>query len=296
MRTDIIFCLNPSGFHKMSFTVWGEEHATMPPVFCVHGLMNNGRIFDPLAKVLSRTRTVYCPDIVGRGLSDRLSEPSHYEQRQYVSDLTALIAYSGAKQVDWIGTSMGGITGMLMAAQPNTPLRRLVLNDVGPIVSKESVERIKNTFSEEKTFASVQEAEQTLRQMYKGFGPLSPEAWAHITKHETRRNHAGLIEFNYDRGILEPIQALKEDVDLWPVYDAISCPTLVLRGGESKLLTEATTEAMAKRGPRAEARVFPGIGHAPSLMTEDQIESVLMFLNHRQDKVTPAPASARSPN
>jgi len=295
MREDSVLCLNPAGFHKMAYTVWGEEHKESVPVICVHGLMNTGRVFDFLAKELSQTRTVYCPDVVGRGKSDWLPDPLFYEQKQYLADITTLIARTGAPQVDWVGTSMGGITGMLLAALPNNPLRRLVLNDVGPMVPKESVEQIKAVFAEKKSFASLAAAEQALRQTYKGFGWLSDEQWALFAAQETRATPEGRLVLHYDQGIMAPIQVLESDVSMWPVYDAISCPTLVLRGGDSKLLSQELAEKMTKQGPCAALQIIEGVGHAPSLMAEDQIKTVTEFLNLRHDTVSPCLTEQHSP-
>lgn len=279
MREDFFLGLNLKGFHKVAMTVWGDEHKDSVPVICVHGLTRNGRDFDKLAAALSQTRTVYCPDMAGRGKSDDLPEASFYEQAQYLADITALIARTGATQVDWVGTSMGGITGMLLAAKSGNPIRRLVLNDVGTVVKKESVNRLKEYLSIWKTFGSLKEAEDVLRQIHKGFGALLDEDWAHMAVHGVRKTEEGRLSFSYDPKLAEPLKTLENDVEFWPVYDAISCPTLLLRGGESDLLPAALAEEMTKRGPKAALRTFPNVGHAPSLMVQDQIEIVTEFLN-----------------
>ncbi len=279
MREDSVLCLNPKGFHNIAYTVWGEEHKDSVPVICAHGLMGNGRAFDFLAAALAKTRKVYCPDYAGRGKSDWFKDSSLYDHKQYLSDMSALIARIDAKQVDWVGTSMGGLTGMLLASLSGNPIRRLVLNDVGPIVEINSVEKIRLKFEKKEKFSTLQEAIQSLKQRRRGAGTLTDDLWGHMAQHETRHAPDGGLEFSYDHAILEPLKALESDMDLWPIYEAIKCPTFVLRGGESRLLPEALAIEMTKRGPKATLRTFPNVGHAPSLMVQDQIEIVAEFLN-----------------
>lgn len=291
MKEEFFQSLSSGGFHTLSVAVWGKENNDPIPVFCAHGLTRNGRDFDKLAAALSATRTVYCPDFPGRGRSEDLRDPMRYELSQYMADMTALIARTGAAQIDWVGTSMGGLVGLFLAAQPGSPIRRLVLNDVGPVVTKESMAGIREKLLKWKSFETVEEIEQKLRQIFAGFGALTDEDWAHMARHSVRRAPDGRLMMAYDPKIVEPMKELTDDIELWKIYDAIKAPTLVLRGENSDILAPAVAQEMTRRGPRAELVTFAGVGHAPSLMVAGQIETVAGFLGKRQ--ISPAPIATR---
>jgi pimeloyl-ACP methyl ester carboxylesterase len=277
MRQGSLLGLGPGGFHRIAYTEWGDP-ANPRVLLCVHGLTRNGRDFDRIAAAMADRCRVVCPDIAGRGRSDWLPAAEHYGYPQYCADMTALIARTGAERVDWLGTSMGGFIGMMMAAQKNTPVERLVVNDVGPFIPKAAAARIASYVGADPTFDDFAAALAYIRRVAAPFGPLSDAEWRHLTEHSVKpRDHK--LALRHDPKITVPFTSKPpEDVDLWPVWDAVRCPTLVLRGAESDLLLRETAEAMTRRGPKAQLMEFPGIGHAPALMAPEQIAAVREFL------------------
>lgn len=278
MRAASIRALSPRGFHTVRYVEWGE--ADNPDVlFCVHGLTRNGRDFDRLARVLAADYRVICPDVVGRGASDWLAHKLDYGYPQYLTDLVALIARSGAGQIDWLGTSMGGLVGLMLAAQPNTPIRRLVLNDVGPLIPKESLERIAAYVGAPQVFDTREDFERYARVIWAPFGLTSDGEWQDLLAHSGRRLDDGRWAFNYDPGIAEPFrQMAMADVDLWPLWDLVRCPTLLLRGETSDVLPRSVAREMTTRGPQAQLVEFANCGHAPALMNAEQIGAVRDWL------------------
>ena len=278
MKLQSLQGLSTAGFHRIAYREWGD--ADNPRVLiCVHGLTRNGCDFDTLGAALSSHYRVLCPDVLGRGRSDWLRDPSHYAYPQYLADMTALIARSGAQRVDWVGTSMGGVIGMLMAAQPDTPIERLVLNDVGPFISKEALARIVAYVGNDPRFPDRAALAAYLRQIYAPFGPFTDAQWQGVVDSSMRETAEGDLGLNYDPRIAEPLRAAPvRDVDLWPVWDRVNCPVLLLRGETSDVLRRADAEAMTRRGPRAVLHECAGIGHAPSLMSSDQVTLVRDFL------------------
>ncbi len=244
----------------------------------MHGLTRNGRDFDALANALSDRFRVLCPDVVGRGKSSWLTKHEDYAYPQYCADMAALVARSGAHSIDWIGTSMGGIIGMLMASQDGSPIRRLVINDVGPFIPKSALERIGNYVGKDLSFVSIEEAETYLRFVSAGFGPLTDQQWRHLVEHSVTHDEEGKVRLIYDPSIAHAFSGSIEDVDLWAVWERVTCPTLVIRGGESDLLMADTAKQMSRRGPQARILEFPGVGHAPMLMSRDQIDPIRKFL------------------
>jgi pimeloyl-ACP methyl ester carboxylesterase len=278
-RKRSVQCLSPAGLHRMAYLEWGDPR-NPNVVVCVHALTRCGRDFEALARVLCGRYRVVCPDVVGRGDSDWLADPMHYGFAQYLADMVTLIARLEVAQVHWVGTSMGGLIGMFLAAQKSTPIGRLVLNDAGPVVTRVSLERIATYVGVAPTFRSIDEAEAAVRAISTPFGPHSDDEWRFLTEVILRKNADGSFRLHYDPHIGEPLRAHLPDKDLefWEIYDAIRCPTLVMRGAESDLLTRATCEQMTKRGPKAKLVEIAGVGHAPTLMHEDQIEIVRTFL------------------
>lgn len=278
MRSNQVLGLGARGFHRMHYTEWGDP-ANPRVLICVHGLTRNARDFDDLARALEDRYRILCPDVVGRGRSDWLVDKSGYGYPQYLADMAVLIARSGVDAVDWVGTSMGGLIGMLLAAQTGTPIRRLVINDVGPFLPRAALERIAAYVGQAPDFADLDEMETYVRTISAPFGPLTDAQWRHLTLHSARRRDDGRFEFAYDPGIAEPFRAGGlDDVDLWPVWERIACPVLVLRGARSDVLRREDAQAMTRRGPGAELLEFPGIGHAPMLMDDSQIDPVRDWL------------------
>jgi pimeloyl-ACP methyl ester carboxylesterase len=278
MRTGTLSCLGPHGFHRVRYHEWGDA-ANPHVVVCVHGLTRNGRDFDALAERLASRARVLCPDVVGRGSSDWLPHPEDYGYPLYLSDMAALVARTGAERVDWVGTSMGGLIGMLLASQPNNPIRRLVVNDVGPFIPKAALERIALYVGQAPRFDSIDASEAYLRKVCSPFGPLTDAQWRHLALHSTRRLDDGGYASAYDPAIANAFRTAITDVDLWPVWRAVVPPVLVTRGAQSDLLLADTARRMIDTAPRGSELIeFEGIGHAPMFMAEDQIQAVEAFL------------------
>jgi len=270
--------LSAVGFHKVAYVQWGREDAPRTLV-CVHGLTRNGRDFDHLALDLADAFRVVCPDVVGRGRSDWLANPDLYGYPQYMADMAALIARLDVGAVDWVGTSMGGLIGMLLAALPKSPIRRLVVNDIGPFVPQGGLKRIGDYVGKDPVFDDLRGVEGYLRYVLMGFGKLSAEEWRHMAEHSARALPDGRFGLAYDPGIGKAFQTQPvADVDLWAVWDRVACPVLVLRGVDSDILLRETAEEMTRRGPKARLVEVPHCGHAPSLMTTEQIAIVRGFL------------------
>lgn len=279
MRSRSVQCVSASGLHHMAYVEWGERDNPRVLV-CVHGLTRNCRDFDFLAQSLAREYRVVCPDVVGRGRSDWLRVADGYGLPTYVSDMMTLIARLDVAKVHWVGTSMGGLIGMMLASQEHSPVERLVLNDVGPLITGASIRRIGEYVGKAPRFPSLEDAEKYIRLVGAPFGALTDAQWRHLTVHATRETPGGEIEMAYDPAIAEPFRKAfaYTDVDLWPVYEAIRCPTLVMRGADSDLLLHETAVAMSERGPKAQLAEIAGVGHAPMLMDEAQVRIVRDFL------------------
>jgi pimeloyl-ACP methyl ester carboxylesterase len=277
MTARTLSCLVPHGFHRLAYAQW-EGPPGARTVLCVHGLTRNGRDFDDLARSLSRRFRVVCPDIVGRGKSAWLSHAEDYGYPLYLADMAALIARLDVPEIDWVGTSMGGLIGMMAAAQQGTPIRRLVMNDIGPLIAVEGLQRIATYVGDDPAFENVAQLEAYLRKVSASFGRLSDAQWRHLAEHGARTRPDGTLGRAYDPAIAQAFKTVKGDIDLWPLWDAVRCPTLVLRGGDSDLLRAGDAAEMARRGPRARVVELPGIGHAPALMAQDQIAIIKDFL------------------
>jgi pimeloyl-ACP methyl ester carboxylesterase len=269
--------VGPDGDYGLSYADWGRPDAARA-IVCVHGLTRNGRDFDHLATVLQDHARVICPDMVGRGLSDPLRDPEQYALPTYVAHILQLLEQLELREVDWVGTSMGGLIGMGVAAA-GAPIRRLVLNDIGPFIPKAALQRINTHLGLSLSFASLEALEAHLREIHAGFGPLSDAEWRHLAEHSASRREDGTFRLSYDQRLADPMKrGPLADIDLWPVWDQIRCPVLVLRGTQSELLLAATAEEMTRRGAGAEVVEIDGTGHAPALMAKDQIAIVRDWL------------------
>ena len=288
MRQQYFHALGDSGFHRIAYTEWGES-SNPHTVVCVHGLARNSRDFDFLAPALTPECRVLCMDVVGRGASDWLESKSDYTFSTYQSDAAAMLARADAEKLDWVGTSMGGLIGMFLAAKKNSPIRRLVLNDVGALIPWGALFRMKGYITRGRQFSSERAVEAYLREVCAPFGPLSDEQWRHLARHGARRNEDGSYQLSYDPAIGESLHGhidpefpigpdLLRGIDLWSVWSKVACPVLVLRGAESDVLPEKTLEEMRARKPHVEAVEFEGVGHAPALMSPEQIAVVKRFL------------------
>jgi len=285
-----VHCPDAAGGHRMAYWQWGRAQAPHV-VLCVHGLTRQGRDFDVLAQAL-RARggedlQVVCPDVVGRGRSDWLRDPAGYQLPTYGADMQALLAQLRPQRLDWVGTSMGGLIGIGLAGQSRQtyPIRRLVLNDVGPVIEWAGVERIARYVGQRMRFASEDEAADALWQVSQGFGPHTRAQWLALTRPMLRPAPDGQgVVLHYDPALAEPFRAMtpqsaaEGEAVLWRLYDAITAQTLLLRGADSDLLSAQTAQAMTQRGPRARLVEFAGVGHAPTLVVQEQVRVVVDFL------------------
>jgi pimeloyl-ACP methyl ester carboxylesterase len=280
-RSGTIRGLSLTGFHDLAYVDWGPKQASVP-VVCVHGLSRQGRDFDYLAADLATSgRRVVCPDLVGRGRSGRLRDPNEYALPQYCADMNALIAHLGAEQVDWVGTSLGGLIGIVLAGLPGTPIRRLVINDIGPYRPWSGLARIGSYVSSAPSdFESLDKAEEYIRTVLAPFGDLPNQYWRHLTRHsvawnEERKRFVMLCDPQIVKAFRNPWHY---SLDLWKYWVAIKIPTLVIRGVESDLLTADLAQKMERRSVFAKILEVEGCGHAPPLMSAEQIKPVVDFL------------------
>jgi len=262
-----------NGFRRLAYTAWGDPAA--PPVLCVHGLTRTGRDFDTLAAALADRFHVLCPDLPGRGGSDWLPDPLLYQPPTYIAALTNLLALF-ARPVAWVGTSLGGICGMLAAAAPGAPIERLVLNDIGPFLPEAALQRIGDYVGAAPYFADIEKAEAWLRHVHAPFGKLTDAQWRHLAETSVRALPQGGYTLHYDPAIAMPTRATPpRDLDMWPIWDRIDLPMLVLRGAESDLLLPDTFARMATK---ARTHTVSECGHAPALMDAPTIAVVRDFL------------------
>ncbi|MGZ3157515.1 MAG: alpha/beta fold hydrolase [Burkholderiaceae bacterium] len=282
-RIKSVQCLSPAGLHNMAYKEWGDSE-NPNVLLCVHGLTRVSDDFDALAQELSTIYRVVCPDVVGRGRSSWLSDPKHYVIPQYLNDIVTLLARLNAKTLDWVGTSMGGLIAMELAMLPGNPIRKLVLNDIGPGLNIDALSGICDYIGRELRFPSFEEAEKYIRSISTSFGPHTDEEWRKLASDVLRQEPDGQWTRHYDlslspafrKAYLENVQ--ENEALLWAAYDAITCPTLLLRGANSSLMLPHIAQAMTQRGPKAKLVELPGIGHAPMLMQAEQIAIVKDFL------------------
>ena len=286
-------CPDAGGGHRMAWWQWGDP-AAAHVVVCVHGLSRQGRDFDTLARALCERAAqpirVVCPDVAGRGRSDWLKDPMGYQIPNYAADMLALLAELKPGTLDWVGTSMGGLIGMVVCGQPALPLpvpvRRLVLNDVGPAIQWAVIERIGTYLGQTGRFATLEQAAAAMLAISATFGPHTPQQWLELSRHMVRPidGGEGALTLHYDPAIALPFRAVTREsaaqgeATVWQLYDNISARTLLLRGAQSDLLSPATAVEMATRGPKAQLVEFAGVGHAPTLIAADQVDCVTRFL------------------
>jgi len=274
--------LTPHGFSTLGYVEWGSAGAART-VVCVHGLTRNARDFDVLAQALAAEgMRVVAADMPGRGRSAWLAHAGDYGYPVYLGAVAALIARLDVAEVDWIGTSMGGLIGMMLAAQPGAPVARLVMNDIGPFLPKAALGRIGTYVGADPAFADEAALEAYLRRVHAPFGPLTDAEWRHLARHSSRGAADGTVRLHYDPRIAEAFVATEPaDIALWPVWEAVACPTLVLRGAASDLLLEETAVEMTTRGraaARTTVRTIADCGHAPALMAADQVALIRDWL------------------
>jgi pimeloyl-ACP methyl ester carboxylesterase len=269
----------PDGFHDLAWTHWGARNLQHRAI-CVHGLTRTGRDFDALAqRLVLHGYQVACPDLPGRGRSERLRDAALYQPPTYVTALTHLLAALDWRSCAWIGTSLGGIVGMLAAALPGTPVARLVLNDIGAEISRAALLRIAEYLSHVPSFDTIAALEAHLREVHAPFGKLTDAEWRHLAETSAVRGTDGRVALHYDPAIAQGFAVPDSgDITLWPIWDRVQVPTLLLRGADSDLLSEAVARRMAAR-PGVELATIAGAGHAPALMDHAQLARVAAFLD-----------------
>ena len=308
-RLDYVVCASPVGTHRMAYWEWGDPN-NKNIVLCVHGLTRTGRDFDELAQALSPEYRVVCPDIVGRGRSDWLTDPDYYIVPQYVADIFTLIARLQPNQLDWVGTSMGGLIGLgvagaLVNAQSlkswrqdhplnphwDIPFRRMVLNDIGPVIGSNGLARIGNYVGEELQFDTFEQAISYAKRQWAAFGSHSDEQWEQLTRYLFKQQDAQWV-LAYDIDIAIPFrkQLLEREEAhslalikgaqqaLWQAFESLPAEVLVVRGECSDVLSAKTADQMLERQPKAQLYTVAGVGHAPTFMQDDQIQTLKQFL------------------
>lgn len=288
-------CADTGGGHRMAYWSWGDPSAPRV-VVCVHGLSRQGRDFDVLAQALlagaGGPLRVVCPDVVGRGRSDWLKNPQGYVLPTYAADMLAMLgqlhAQAPVQDLSWCGTSMGGLIGMAVAGTPGLPLpapvQRLLLNDVGPVIQWQAIERIAAYLGQAGRFDTLQEAADAMWRISTSFGPHSPAQWLALSQAMVRELPGGGLALHYDPAIAVPLRGMtagdakQGEAALWALYDAITARTLLTRGAQSDLLSRETALAMTERGPRARLVEFEGVGHAPTFIAPDQVGAAVDFL------------------
>ena len=286
-------CPDASGGHRMAYWSWGNPEAPHV-VMCAHGLSRQGRDFDVLARALcargGEQVRVVCPDVVGRGKSDWLKDPMGYQIPAYAGDMLALLAHLKPTTLDWVGTSMGGLIGIVMCGQPGLPMpvavRRLVLNDIGPSVQWEAVVRIGTYLGNTGRFGSLEQAAAAMLAISTTFGPHTPAQWLELSRHMVKPlgDGSGALTLHYDPALAVPFRTVTQETSahgeamVWQLYDNIRAETLLTRGATSDVLSPATALAMTQRGPKARLVEFVGVGHAPTFIADDQVLCVADFL------------------
>ena len=277
VRLRDVQCASPGGLHRMAYREWGDPDDDRVLV-CVHGLTRVSNDFDAVAKAMAPHYRVICPDVVGRGRSGRLRDPMGYQVPTYVNDMVTLLARADAKTVHWFGTSMGALIGMVLASLPDTPIERMILNDAGPVLDRAAIARIGSYVGETPRFATLDDAEVYIRRITAPFGEHTDAEWRFLTEVVMRRDGDAWVR-HHDPALAVPFHSVPQgDTLLWPIYDAIRCPVLAVRGELSDLLSAATHDEMARRGPKASLVTIPNVGHAPTFLHDDQIGLAKDFL------------------
>ena len=280
-------CSSPAGLHRVAYKEWGDP--LNPKVLvCVHGVTRVGDDFDHLARALCDRYRVICPDMAGRGRSDRLRDPAHYVIPQYVADMVTLIARvtapGDAREVHWFGTSMGGLIGMVLASLEGTPISRMLINDIGPVLDQGAMQRIGEYIGQDIRFPSFEAGAEYVKAVSMSFGPHTEEEWFKLSSDVLRQEPDGQWVRHYDLGLAQPFKAItperaaSDEAQLWAAWDAIRCPTLLVRGEHSDLLSRETAAEMTARGPKPRLVEIPGVGHAPTFIQASQIAIARTFL------------------
>jgi pimeloyl-ACP methyl ester carboxylesterase len=296
VKKDYYLGLSKEGFHRIAYTEWGSSTTNKRPIICVHGLTRNKHDFDPLAAYLSQQGYhLFCPDIVGRGESSWLKDATSYSFEQYAADMSTLIARTHANDIDWIGTSMGGIIGMMLASMPGTPIRRLILNDIGAQIPIKGLSRLATYVNSNPTFTSLEEAKSYFKKIYAEFGPLTDQDWQRLTENSIRNIGRKQWGLNLDHRItltpakskllwqclMNPHKALEGtffDIDLWHIWHQITCPVLIIHGEQSDILLSSIIKKMQISHTNTDVLSIPQAGHAPALFDSFQHHAIHQWL------------------
>lgn len=286
--------LSSQGFHRLAYTEWGDKD-NPAVVVCAHALTRNSRDFDYLARTLQKTYRVICPDFLGHGKSDYVGNARVYHFSQYMNDMVALLARIDAQEIHWVGTSLGGIIGMMLAAQPHSPLQSLIVNDVGMIVPGPALQRMATYARNEHGFSSMEDAKSYFQTVLSPIGTLDSEKWTHITKYGTLASADGSLRLAHDPAIGEdfinqPIPTLH----LESYWQSLHCPILILHGDHSDFLPPEIIRKMLYFQPDAQVISLPGCGHAPSLMEATQIDLIDTWLQGLKSDVSQNEGLAKS--
>jgi cobalt-zinc-cadmium efflux system protein len=280
-RTHYVQCVSSSGMHKMAYHEWGDPN-NQRVLICVHGLTRRGSDFTVLAKAMTDRYRVICPDIAGRGDSDWLNNPMLYGIPQYVNDMNALFAHLGLKKVDWFGTSMGGLIGIFMASQKNSPIKKMIINDVGPRIEATALKRFNDYVGKPLRFNSKKEGLIYLNRICEPFGTFTAQQWKDYNGPHLKKDGDQWV-VHYDPDIVKPFAAVNKMISMmgemmtWKAYDAINAEMLIVRGSESDLISANTVSEMCRRNPKAKSIEILGVGHAPAFITPEQVSLAREF-------------------
>lgn len=264
--------------HKIAFIDWNENAKNT--VVCMHGLISNSRDFDYLAARIASDFRVISIDIPGRGDSDWFEDKSLYQYPVYIADILALLASLDISEVDWIGTSMGGVAGMSLAADYPHLIKSLVLNDIGPEIPGRALAKMRKYVGMSPEFQDFSAAKRHLQMIYKNFGVVDDEHWNHLVTHTTYIDDKQKYRLKYDPQIAETFtvdQEKPEDIIFWDLWDKITCPTLLIHGTQSDILLQSTVDKMEKRHNMETYKMY-NAGHAPALVDDKEIEHIHRWL------------------
>lgn len=276
----------PAGFHQIAYREYGDKKN--PCIIAVHGLTRNAYDFHALGCQLQGEYRFIAVDMPGRGQSDPLRDPAYYTYYQYANDLISLISRLDVTECYWVGTSMGGLLGMILASLPGSPIRKLILNDIGPFVSHDVIQRIRRYAGVEVKTPTRAELEAIAHEIYAPFGPISQENWRKVMDHNIRELEDGTFTFAYDCRVTQQFDTElstaqntdpKGNLTFWPYWDALTCDVMVIHGAQSDLLTRSILDKMASRGPQFHYHCVKEAGHAPWLLDPSLLDEIHRWLN-----------------
>jgi len=275
-----IQCQNPQGYHRMAYREWGDRNDKV--LICVHGLSGNSADFQDLAIALQDHYRIICPDIVGRGESDWLADPLNYGLPLYVSDVLTLIQQLKLNPVDFLGTSMGGLIGMFLAAKAPGVISRLIINDIGPCLPAEGLKRVVKENTEKPDLQTWEQVQQYIRKRYAPSGKTSDREWEDLAKNTVKLTPENTYRLHYDPNIVANLAQVPPDklktLEFWQEWSSVNCPVLLLHGEHSDMLVPEIIEQMQATHPETTVQEFANCGHSPSLTSAEQIQAIVNWL------------------